>query len=78
MPRYVKKSSVIYRRAQFYKALNDKIIDEQFKNEGASEPTTTEKSRRSSEDTTNPERRRALENLLRLKRSSIDRLLRTK
>eukprot|EP00347_Sterkiella_histriomuscorum_P017301 403349913 len=75
--RYVNKSSVLNKRAQFYKSLNDKIIQEASKNEESENTTDKSKSRRSSEDT-NPDKRRALENLRRLKRSSIDRLLRTK
>ena len=75
--RYVKKSSVIYKRAQFYKALNDKIISESSKNEEFENTTTNSKSRRSSEET-NPDKKRALENLKRLQRSSIDRLLKSK
>ena len=76
-PRYVKKSSVVYKRAQFYKALNNKILQEASRT--TSENTTTEKSKsRVSSEDTNPDKRRALENLRRLKRSSIDRLLRSK
>ncbi|CDW87345.1 UNKNOWN [Stylonychia lemnae] len=75
--RFVRKSSVIYKRASFYKALNDKIIVEVNKNEESEMTTEKSKSRRSSEDQ-NPDRRRALENLRRLKRSSIDRLLKSK
>jgi len=77
-PRYVKKSSVIYKRAQFYKTLNNRILQEASRTGTTSENTTEKsKSRISSEDT-NFDKKRALENLRRLKRSSIDRLLRSK
>ena len=42
--RYVKKSSVIYKRAQFYKTLNDKIILESNRNEEFENSTSQSKS----------------------------------
>jgi len=71
--RNVKKDSVIYKRAYFYKHLNDMYIEEFQK----AEMGMSAKRRRSSE-LTNQSKKKFLEKINRLKRSSIDRLLKTK
>jgi hypothetical protein len=51
--RYVKKSSVVYKRASLYKALNDKIINEMYTNNELtldSDNNVTVKSRRPSKE----------------------------
>jgi len=71
--RFVKKDSIIYRRAKFYKSLNDMYINEMNK-----APAEISAKRRRSSEETNASKKRFLEKITRLKRSSIDRLLKTK
>ena len=50
----MRKSSVVYKRSSFYKALNNKIIQEVSRNEELELSTEKSKSRRSSVET-NPD-----------------------
>ncbi len=75
--REVAKDSVICRRAFLYKNLNDKIIKEMFQGGGDNEKNI-EKQRRRSSGESKKQRKKFEAKIRRLKRSSIDRLLKSK